>query len=441
MLGRLRGLCGALLACAVVAGVTLGGCSVAVPRWKEGPLAPPSAKEAAPGANAFAMSLFGKVRRAGENLVLSPLSMRVVLLMAHAGARGETAAEMAKALGISEAEDVHTVAIATLRALAADNGKGGLALALANRLWGHVPTTFHEPFLELLREGYGAPLERVDLRAPEVAASRINDWVAEETKGLIQDLLSPADIGRDTKLVLTNAVYFKGTWLEPFEEELTSPSPFYRLDGSTRYVHMMGQTVAQGRYGQDEGVDLVELGYFGGSTAMVLAVPRERAGLPALEAGLTGAVFERWLAALARQKVDVRMPRFRLSSRLEMGQALRDLGMERAFGSVADFSGMSPEPIWLEAALQASFVEVNEVGTEAAAASALSAGGFGPGVPEPPVPVVVADRPFLFFIRHRATGVVLFMGRVTDPCSGNKAACPDGPRPPAEPQPTPDLDE
>ena len=415
-------------------------CCSSSPSWKAAALGPPPASEAAPGANAFAAALYAELRRPDENLVLSPLSMRLVLLMAYGGARGETAAEMARVLRVSAPEEVQRVAIATLRALRADDGKEGLALALASRLWGQADTPFRDEFLELVRDGYGAPLERLDLRAPEAAVGRINGWVADETKGLITDLLSPTDIGPATKLVLTNAVYFKGAWLEQFEEYGTRPSLFYRLDGSTRYVHMMMDQFSTAHYAEDDGVRLVELGYRGGSVGMVLAVPQERDGLPALEAKLSGEVLARWMGALEPRKVTVFLPRFELRSRLSMGQALRDMGLQRAFAAAADFSGMSPEPIWLEEALQASFVEVNESGTEAAASSALTAGGTGPGAPEPPVPSVVADRPFLFFIRHRPTGVVLFMGRVVDPCKDEPAACPSGPE--VEPHAGPlDLDE
>ena len=379
------------------------------------------------GNTRFALDLFGKLKGEPGNLIYSPYSVSTALAMTAAGARGETAREMAAALHLP---DDPGTANAGFHALTASllgepggeptgpDGKKGDQLVVANALWLGKGTIFLPAFLETARGDYAAGLYDVDFRHdPEGARKTINAKIEEQTRDKIRDLIGPNVLGRDTSLVLTNAIYFKGAWVHPFAESATrADGAFTTADGHERTVPMMGQ-VNQFGYREGPTFQVVELPYAGGGRSMVVVLPKTAEGLPALEASLDAARLDDWLGKLAPTRVALELPKFRVEQAVKLGQTLQDLGMKQAFDArLADFSGMTGKRDQvISAVIHKAFVDVNEAGTEAAAATAVVMLLARAARPTAPPVVFRADHPFLFLIRDRATGSVLFLGRVADP--------------------------
>ncbi len=365
---------------------------------------------AARGNAAFALDLYHILAAEGGNLCFSPYSISTALAMTYAGARGETARQMAQALHFTLEEARLHPAFAELEAgLKASQDKGDVLMQIANKLWPQVGYPFLETFLTLTEAYYGVTITPLDYRDPEAARLTINAWVEEKTHGKIKDLIGPGLLSPITTLVLVNAIYFKGNWAEQFDPHRTAPVPFWRAPGDTVEVPMMGQA-ASFPYGETAGCQIVELPYVGEGLAMTFLLPAEPGGLAALEADLTVENLERWLADLWETDVEVYLPRFKVTGAFELSRALMSLGMVDAFGG-ADFSGMDGTlSLFISAVVHQAFVEVNEEGAEAAAATAVI---MGRGMPMPR-PVFRADHPFLFLLRDRRTGGILFVGRVSD---------------------------
>jgi serpin B len=374
------------------------------------------ARELALGNTAFALELYRRIGAAPGNLFCSPYSVSSALAMTYAGARGETAEQMARALRFTLPQARLHPAFNALGLALARRGEGaegrdgkGFRLHMANAIWGQVGSAFVPSFLDVLAESYGAGLHVVDfVQAPDEARGIINGWVAERTEDRIKDILPEGALGSSTRLVLTNAIYFNAAWQFPFEEEETTPGSFTLADGSAVSVPMMTNH-AQVRYGEGDGYEALELPYDGGELSMVLVLPSELGGF---EAGLDPERLDGVLASLGSRSVTMALPRFKIASTLDLAPPLEDLGMPAAFSDHADFSGMSVQGgLFITDVLHEAFVSVNEAGTEAAAATAVVIGETS--APEPAA--IRFDRPFLFVIRDRATGAILFVGRVADP--------------------------
>ena len=364
--------------------------------------------------NAFALDLYGRLRGREGNLFLSPFSISTALAMTWAGARGGTAEEMARVLHLGPGrEGVHEAYRTLLEEVRAD-GDEGCRLHVANALWGDKGFQFRREFLELVETSYGAGLRQVDFRtAVEAARRTINAWVEKETRHKIRDLLKPGVLKPTTRLVLTNAVYFKGDWARRFDEKLTRPAPFWVTAGKKVDLPMMHQT-GKFKYAAPDGLQVLELPYAGGDFSMVVLLPRKRDGLGDLEKNLSVENLAKWLKALRRRKVVVALPRFKATSEFGLGGVLKSMGMRDAFdASAADFSGMTGRrDLFIQAVVHKAFVEVNEEGTEAAAATGVVVGLTSVALSPP---VFRADHPFLFLIRDRRSGSILFIGRLMNP--------------------------
>jgi serpin B len=374
------------------------------------------ARELAAGNTAFALELYRRLGAAPGNLFCSPYSVSSALAMTYAGARGETAEQMARALRFTlpqarlhPAFNALDLALARRGEGAEGQDGGGFRLHVANAIWGQVGSSFVPSFLDVLAESYGAGLHVVDfVQAPEEARGIINGWVAARTGDRIKDILPEGALGPSPRLVLTNAIYFNAAWQFPFKEEDTAPGDFTLADGSTVSVPMMTNH-AQIRYGEGDGYEALEMPYDGGELSMVLVLPSELGGF---EAGLDAVRLDGVLASLGSRSVTMTLPRFKFASTLALVPPLEDLGMPIAFSDRADFSGINGQGgLFITDVLQKAFVSVNEAGTEAAAATAVVIGETS--APEPAT--IRFDRPFLFFIRDHATSALLFIGRVADP--------------------------
>ncbi len=383
---------------------------------------PPTAEQASAFArtsNAFGFAIYGQARGADGNLAISPASITLAFEMVFGGARGETAAEMARTMGlVGDADAVHEAAGRVL-ARWNDPNREDYELRVVDRLFGEQSARFEQDYLTLTRTTYAAPFEGVDFHgAPNEQREHINEWVAQQTRERITDLLPPTSITADTGLVLVNAVYFLGAWAEPFDSALTRDERFTLADGSTIEVPLMRQTENL-KHAHRGDVTVVELPYRGDELVMTLIIPDSATGLPAIEGQLSGDQFERWVGLLSQDRVRLVMPRFEMSTRMTLSTALKALGMRLAFDDgAADFFGIGrpadpDERLYVSEAYHQVFVKVDEEGTEAAAATAVTM-GFGGGRPAEPIEIR-ADRPFLFAIREPSSGTILFMGRVVDP--------------------------
>ena len=379
----------------------------------------------AEGNNAFGIALYETLAKKPGNLFLSPFSIRTALAMTYAGAKDTTAAEMAAVLHFPPSDEELHASFARIIALLNAAGGGMYEMAVANSLWAQEGSAMLAAYGELAARYYGGALYGVDFeRAFEEARARINQWVEEKTRERIRDLIPVGGVSTLTRLVLVNAVYFKGKWSEPFLEELTRDEPFYLEGGGKVRASLMLQhdriRYMEGRYYQ-----AVDLPYQGDDLSMVILLPGKRNGLRRLERMLSSELIEDALARMESCPVKLFLPRFKVVwGTEEISDVLKALGMPAPFtGGVADFSGINgfappdDRSLYVTAVFHKAFVETNELGTEAAAATAVvDTVRSMPFRPRPqPIPVFRADHPFLFAIRERSSHAVLFLGRVADP--------------------------
>jgi serpin B len=386
---------------------------------------PPEAQRDLPavveGGNLFAVDLYRKLGEGGGNLFFSPLSLSTALAMTSAGAAGETKEEMAEVLHFPvDVESVHPSIAALAESLDRGSSVGGYQLNIANRLWGQPDFDFEEDFLAVCKEHYGAGFETLDFaKAPDKARETINGWVEKQTSDRIQDLLPPGSIEALTRLVLTNAVYFKGDWQDQFDRKSTEKAPFYAAGVREVEVPLMMRK-GDYRYVRYPGFQVLELPYIGDDLSMIVVLPAARDGLAAIESQLSDERLTGWIHGLNKKEVTVYLPRFEMKTGFSMKDTLSDMGMPSAFTpplegdpDSADFSRMTgARDLFIDGVFHKAFVKVNEEGTEAAAATGVTMGLTS----MPPEPEVFrADHPFLFLVRDRVTGSMLFMGRLVDP--------------------------
>lgn len=372
---------------------------------------------AAKAVNAFAIDLYGQLRKTEGNTFFSPYSISAALAIAYTGAAGNTESQMAKTLRFSREKTKMNEAFHALSAqvLAAGRGKGA-ELNIANALWAEKSFTFKKDYLESVRVNYHGDIKQADfMHAPEAARKTINSWVEEQTKNKIMDLFSPDMIASDTKLVIANAIYFKGLWEFPFDKSETKEDAFTLLEGKEVKVPMMNHTGSFG-YSELPDLQLLEMWYKGGELAMVALLPSKQTRLQDFEQSLTAEKLDQWIGSLRPRKVEVHFPKYQMTSAFQLTDKLEKLGMTDAFSMKdADFLDMTRgKDFFIGAVVHKAFVDVYEEGTEAAAATGLTMKtGMAPR-PEP-IPVFRADHPFVFLIRHKPSGCILFLGRVTKP--------------------------
>ncbi len=385
---------------------------------QEGKVASPDAVQGiVEGGNRFAIDLYARLRTSDGNIFMSPSSIAMALAMTGAGAEGITREEMAKTLHLSmPPADRDEAMRALLATWTTGSRKQGFRLRVANRLWAEQNYTFVPAFLDTTRTKYGAELARLDFsRATEESRQTINRWVEEQTENKIRDLIPAGALTRDSKLVLTNAVYFKGDWTSPFKSELTKDDDFRVTPNQTVKTPLMHQE-GRFRYGATDGLQVLELPYGDKSLAMVVLLPEQVDGLADLESQMSFDNLQKWTGPLRSQEVLVYLPKFQTTAKFELNATLTALGMPSAFEpSSADFSGMTGgKDLFISKVVHKAFVDVNEEGTEAAAATGVIMGPTAIRLPQPK-PVFRADHPFLFLIRDNRTGVILFLGRLTNP--------------------------
>jgi serpin B len=360
--------------------------------------------------NAFGFDYYREIRKGRDNFVCSPAGAAIALTMAAGGARGETQAEILRVLHIAPANLDQTCAsfAAVLATVKARDGRDGLVLTMADRAWVDKTLTLVPAYQTLLSDVFRAPIVQLDfVNDNQAALATINQWSSDETHGRIPKILDRVK----GPLVLANAIYMLGEWQTPFSASATGEDRFTTSAGSTS-IKMMRQ-LSDFRFAQVSGTKLVELPYKGG-LSMVLVLPQDVDGLEKIEDEIASS-YPDWLQALNIRAVDVKLPRFTTETDLDLIPPLRSLGIDKAFGGMADFSGIDgTQALFIAQAVQKAWIETSEKGTEAAAVTAIE---LIKSDIEPPPPSVVfhADHPFMYLIRDTESGEILFMGRVVKP--------------------------
>jgi serpin B len=396
--------------------------------------ASPAATDTASRNNSFAADLYAQLNKTGaeKNLFLSPYSISAALAMTAQGAKGKTADQMNTVLHIGP--DFQTGMAEITQTLNPKNAP--FELSVANNLWVDLTFPLAPAFVADCQKNYNAGVTGMDfLTNPDPARRQINTAVAAQTHDKIQDLLPPNSVDRTTALVLTDAIYFKGTWETPFPKNATTDQPFHALGGKDVTVPLMkSPSGTMYGYADTDDAQILSLPYKGAPTAppaagargpvpsgpsvlsMLVILPKKVDGLADIEKQATSATLTKWAAGLRRQPVQVYLPRFTMTTQFELSKELQALGMTDAFTRTADFSGISASAgnrLAISAVIHKAFVDVNEEGTEAAAATAVTM------VRSAAVPgnraEFRADHPFLFMIRHEPTGSILFLGYVNNP--------------------------
>lgn len=363
--------------------------------------------------SAFACKLLARLAASADaaNIFISPTSIALALAIVYNGARGATRRAIADALDLGDidADELNSASAELAHQLGQLDRH--VQLAIANSLWLSEEFQLADDFARTARGCYDATVRRLDFKHEPVARI-INAWVAEQTHDKIERIVEQID--RDTVLLLINAIYFKGSWTEPFSRQLTREAPFTLPGGRQVQCQQMSQR-GKYRYFEDQGVQAVSLPYGGGRICMYIFLPRAAAGLPELLRALSGKRWDAWMQRFSLTEGRVALPRFRLAYEAKLNDTLRALGMGIAFEPRADFGAMAEdgERLRIDEVRHKAFVEVNEEGAEAAAATSVGMmrASFSPAKTFN----LVVDRPFLCAIRDDRTGAILFMGAINDP--------------------------
>lgn len=372
--------------------------------------------------NQFAFDLYAKYKSKDGNIFYSPFSISSALAMTYEGARGGTAEEMQAVFHFPQDAAIRRESFLKIDQKINKKDKK-YKLNIANALWAQKDYKFLDDYFGLVEKYYGGKVTNLDF-ANETEKSRltINSWVEEQTNNKIKDLIPQGVLQPITHLVLTNAIYFKGSWFKPFDKKGTKEEDFKISPANkikTQMMHLTGEE-ANFNYGETDSLQILELPYEGNDLSMLILLPKED-DLKAIEESLNSENLSKWKNLLKNEEVNVYLPKFKFETKYFMAQDLISLGMPTAFtpgidfGGKADFSGMTGnKQLNIDAVIHQAFVDVNEEGTEAAAATAVLMVAKGISMPKP-IKMFKADHPFIFIIQDRETGNILFVGRVSDP--------------------------
>jgi serpin B len=363
----------------------------------------------------FALDLYKQLKMTDGNLFFSPFSIFTALAMTWTGARENTAVQMAETLHFAEKPAKFHRAIGDLISqLNAVQKETDVELSIANAIWAQKGYQFLDEFFRIVQQSYQADLKQVDFSsAAESARQAINAWVEQQTNEKIKNLLPPNVLNALTRLVLVNAIYFKGFWVNQFKSRDTREMEFWLLTEVTVKVPMMHQEHQFG-YWENDWLQIIEMPYKEESLSLIVLLPKEKTGITDLEQKLNFENMMAWQSRLRKQKVIVFFPKFKIESQFSLGQTLSLMGMPDAFDpELADFSAMvGHKELYISAVIHKAFLEVNEEGSEAAAATGVVV-GVTSIAPSPPI--FKADHPFVFFIRDNKSQSILFLGRVLNP--------------------------
>jgi serpin B len=361
--------------------------------------------------NDFSFNFYKQISISEEgNIFFSPYSIFTALSMAYEGTGDNTANEMKNVLNILQNNSQTLGSFGRIYNLLNQNPKG-YTISTANAFWTHINYEFLSNYLALLENFYMAEASELDFSKNIEASEIINTWIEENTNNKIKDMIQPELLSDLTKLVLTNAIYFKGEWAIPFDEKKTYETDFTLTFGENKKVNMMSDPEESFfNYSETNDLQILEMNYYGNDLSMFVILPKEN-NITSAESLLNYQNFSSWKNELYEIDINVEIPKFKFESKFSLKNLLKEMGIVDAFiPGTADFSGMDgTKNLFISSAIHQAFVEVNEKGTEAAAATSVQVGLTA--IPE----IFRADHPFVFLIQHKETGAILFMGRVTDP--------------------------
>jgi len=366
------------------------------------------------GNDSFATDLYARLSSQSGNLFFSPFSISTALGMTYVGARGQTADQMASTLHFTLDRERLLRAFNSLRQQLNGGARSRkYQLHVANALWGQKDYGFREEYLRTTQAAFGAGLREVDFATSEQARQTINHWVEDQTQKKITDLLPPGSVNASTRLVLTNAIYFKGAWSHPFSKKSTKQEDFEVTADKIVPVPMMHQT-EELAYFDGANFQLLELPYQSHELSMLVLLPKKAAEIAEFEKQIRAEQLNKWRANLKTHQVTLSLPKFKFTAEFSLKGTLSGMGMPLAFSDKADLSGMcTHKKLFIDEVIHKAFVDVNEEGTEAAAATGVTVKALALRVV--PRAFFRADHPFVFVIRDNQTGAILFMGRVSNP--------------------------
>jgi len=366
--------------------------------------------------NQFALELYSKYKSDEGNIFFSPYSISTAVAMTYEGARGKTADEMQSVFHFPKDAIVRQPAFASIYN-ELNKGSSNYTLKTANALWAEKDYVFLQDYFTTVEKYYGGKVTNLDFKNDaENSRVTINKWVEEQTNNKIQNLMPPGTIDSFTRLVLTNAIYFKGNWVKQFDKKNTDEQNFKVTSSNTVKVQMMHKSDEKFKYAEMENIQVLEVPYSGDELSMLILLPKDD-NLQALENSISIQKLTNWKNNLKEQNIDqLWLPKFKLETQYSMAEDLAGMGMPTAFSeNDADFSGMTGNTdLYITAVIHKAYVDVNEEGTEAAAATGISMGTTSIGPMEPEI-LFIADHPFIFVIQETKTGNILFLGRVSDP--------------------------
>jgi len=369
--------------------------------------------------NSFAFDFFKELNKDSEgNMFISPYSIFTALAMTYEGARNETAEEMASVLNIKQDNESFHQYMKGLHDYLNENAEYNISTA--NAMWVRENFELLQNYIDVIHNFYGGDSSEVDFSNPAKASDIINRWVENKTNNLIKDLISPSAINPVlTMLILTNAIYFKGIWQVQFDEVNTTDRDFEVSMGNNVSVPTMCLTQTEDifNYTETEDLQILKLPYTGDGVSMVILLPKESVDIADVINSIEEESYSDWMDALSERHVDIYLPKFKFETSYTLNDYLKDLGMPNAFSGQADFSGIDGRPdLSIDSVIHKAFIEVNEEGTEAAAATAvimtLTVDGTDTGDSRI---VFDCDHPFIFLIQHEDTGTILFLGSVNNP--------------------------
>ncbi len=379
----------------------------------------PAAAQLAKDNTSFAVDLYIQLKSKDGNLLFSPYSISTALAMTYAGAKGDTEQQMAKTLRFSLSQtQLHNTFKELESTVNAVQKSGDIELSIANSLWPQLDYPFLKSYLALIENNYSAKITPLDYHQhTEASRNTINSWVESKTNNKIKELIAPGLLDASTRLVVTNAVYFKGKWILPFSKSMTNDETFHISPNHPAKVPMMHQKEYFG-YLETKDLQVLAMPYMGKQISIMIILPRKADTLENIEKQLTADKIAEWKTALRSTQVEVTLPKFKFTSMFMLNESLYKMGMRDAFSEKANFAGMNGKPhdLYISAVIHKAFIELNEEGTEAAASTAVVMAKTMAPMPSPIAPSVFkADHPFAFVIYENTTDTVLFMGKVSDP--------------------------
>jgi serpin B len=366
--------------------------------------------------NLFALDLFKQIQSKSENLIFSPYSIGTVLAMIYSGSGGKTETEMSEVLYFPPPELLDPVESGMRESMQATDTVRGIEFRLANAIWAQENFSFLADYLARVGKYYKAPLTLLDFIEPsnrEESRKKINYWVEENTNNRILDIIQPGILDASTRLVLTNAIYFNGGWMFPFDKATTSPSLFHHSKQGSAKTDFMHQTSSYPYY-EDEEIQAISLPYKNNRMALMVILPKSIEGWRMISQVINYERINMVISGMETREVQLALPKFRSELQINLSQELTSMGMGTAFSRHADLSGMTGEEnLYVDEVIHKAFIEVNEQGTEAAAATAAVI-SLKSGLRDDPVRFN-ADHPFVFFLLDRQTGCIIFTGRLVKP--------------------------